>query len=114
MKNELAKLITEKRLEAGMSQSDLGAVCGMSDSSINRLENGATKNPDWQKLCDIAKALHFHPFQILRSLGYITEADMLPETRLHGLDDLTDEELAEVQKCIDFLHFKRGKEGDEK
>ena len=112
--SDLAEIILNKRLEAGLSQSELGNACGMSDSSINRLENGLTKNPDWQNLCRIAKVLQIHPFQIMLAAGYITPEDMNPDSKLYGLNDLTDEEIAEIQSYINFLHFKRKQEGDEK
>lgn len=110
--NELSSIILNKRLEAGLSQSELGNICGMSDSSINRLEKGLTKNPDWQNLCEIAKALHIHPFDIMLAAGYITQEDICPSSKLSGLSDLTDEEITEVQKYINFLHFKKNNGGD--
>lgn len=112
--NELASIILYKRLEAGLSQSELGSACGMSDSSINRLEKGLTKNPDWQNLCEIAKALHIHPFEFMLAAGYITQEDICPDSKLNGLAELTDEEIAEVQTYINFLHFKKKNGGDEK
>ena len=112
--NELASIIQNKRLEAGLSQSELGIACGMSDSSINRLEKGLTKNPDWQNLCEIAKALHIHPFDIMLAAGYITQEDMSLDSKLNGLTDLTDEEIAEVQNYINFLHYKKKDGGDKK
>lgn len=53
-------------------------------------------------LCAIAKALDFHPFEIMLNAGYITEEDIHPEAKLQRLDQLSESQLQDVQRYIDF------------
>lgn len=104
---ELGEFIKEKRLSAGLSFKKLSIASDVSDSEIKRIENGTRKNPSWNTLCKIAKALDFHPFEILLNAGYISEKDIHPVSQLKGLDDLNENELNIVQLFIDFIKTKR-------
>lgn len=104
---KLGQFIKEKREEAGLSQKKLGVACGVSDSEIFKIETGVRKNPSWITLCEISKALSFHPFELLLIAGYISESDIHPSLRIHGLEDLNKNELNDVQQYIDFLISKR-------
>ena len=109
---ETAKLIRCERMKACLSQKKLAELCGISDSAVNRLEKGKIGKTDWQYLCRIAKALKLHPFQFMLAEGYITEKDIHPDEKLYGLNDLSSEEISELQDYVNYLHFKRGQEGD--
>lgn len=97
----LGKLIKDRRTELGLSQQKLGNACGVSDSEIQKIESGKRKTPNWSTLCEIAKALHFHPFELMLEAGYISERDISPVSRLRGLDRLSLADLETLQRFID-------------
>lgn len=101
---DLGQFIKEKRESAGLSQKALGEAAGISDSAIQRIEAGARKTPSWDTLCRIAKALRFHPFEILKVAGYINDDDLKPYTQpIKGLEKLNQAELNYVQLFADFV-----------
>lgn len=104
---ELGEFIKEKRQSAGLSFKKLSIASDVSDSEIKRIENGTRKNPSWNTLCKIARALDFHPFEILLNAGYISPEDIHPVSQLKGLDDLNESELNIVQIFIDFIKTQR-------
>lgn len=112
--SELGEFIKKKREVAGLSFKKLSKTSGISDSEIKRIENGTRRNPSWNNLCKIAKALDFHPFEILLAAGYISEGDIRPVSRLRGLDDLSENELNIVQLFIDFIKTQRNNHETEK
>ena len=69
---ELGQFLKEKREFSGLSLKKLSSVTGISDSELLKIENGTRKKPGWEHLCKIAKALNFHPFEILLNAGYIS------------------------------------------
>lgn len=99
----LGEMIKNKREAAGLSQKKLGTACGLSDSEIMKIENGKRKTPSWKNLCRIAQVLKFHPFELLLAAGYITENDINPGARLHGVDELNEQDIETVQLFVDFL-----------
>lgn len=107
----LGEMIRKKRVAAGLSQKKLGIACGLSDSEILKIENGTRKKPNWINLCKIAKALNFHPFEILLAAGYITEKDISPYVNICGLDKLNEKELYVVQTFISFLISQKAHNG---
>lgn len=107
--SDLGEFIGEKRCTAGLSLKKLGDACGVSDSEIMKIENGTRKNPNWVTLCEIAKVLKFHPFEILLISGYITQQDIHPNAKLSGLERLTDGDLATVQLFVNFVAEQHNK-----
>lgn len=106
--HDLGQFIKAKREAAGLTQKELGEAAGLSDSSIQRIEAGSRKTPVWDTLCKIAKALNFHPFEILKYAGYISKEDLRPYTQqIKGLDELTQQELRYVQLFADFVRANR-------
>jgi len=106
---EIGRLIKEKREASGLSLKKLGAACGVSDSEILKIENGTRKNPNWYTLCEIARSLNFHPFEILLKAGYITESDIHPNSQIHGLEKLNASDWETLQLFIDFLATRNSK-----
>lgn len=100
---DLGQLIKSKRETAGISQKVLGDFCGVSDSAIHNIETGKTKHPKWELLCNIALSLEFHPLEIMKAAGYITDKDINPAFLLKGLDKLDDSERKTVQLFVDFV-----------
>ena len=111
---ELGEFIKERRESAGLSFKKLSTASGVSDTEIMKIENGTRKNPSWNNLCRIAKALKFHPFEILLNAGYISIEDIHPISQLKGLDDLSESELEIIQLFIDFIKTQRGKHKPQK
>ena len=109
--SNLGQFIKNKRDAVGLSQKELGASCGISDAAIQRIETGKTKKPGWELLCKIAKAAKIHPFEILKESGYITDSDINPSLRLNGLEALDSNELQSLQMYIDFMMFKKSRNG---
>lgn len=108
---KLGEFIKEKRESTGMSQKALGEAAGLSDSAIQRIEAGSRKNPSWDSLCKIAKALDIHPFEILQNAGYITTEDLQPYSQpVKGLNELNERELRYVQLFADFVKAQRATE----
>jgi len=105
--SNLGRLIKEHRGAAGLSQKKLGDACGMSDTTISKIEDGSRSTPQWDTLCKISKALDFHPFEILLAAGYIAKNDIYPNTQIHGLEQLDDAEIATVQLFIDFIKMRK-------
>ena len=80
------ELITAKNIEYGDSLSFLDEnddshkiilqnkqnKCIKYNIEILKIENGTRKKPSWEHLCKIAKALNFHPFEVLLNAGYDT------------------------------------------
>lgn len=109
----LGQMIRNKREAAGLSQEKLGNACGLSDSEIWKIENGERKKPNWENLCKIAKALDFHPFELLLVAGYISEDDIHPST-LNGLEKLSDSDIEYLQLLVDFMISRKGTDGNSK
>ena len=101
--SNLGQLIKNKRKAFGLSQKKLGSVCNLSDSEIMKIESGGRKKPNWENLCKIAKALDFHPFELLLAAGYISEKDIPRDTKLHGLENLDSRDINCLQLFIDFM-----------
>lgn len=99
----VGEMIKIRRDEKGLSQKRLGAVCGVSDSEIHKIESGVRKSPSWNTLCLIARALDTHPFEYLLAAGYISEEDIHPDNLVKGINQLNAEGLRNLQLYVDFL-----------
>ena len=100
---ELGQFLKEKREFSGLSLKKLSSVTGISDSELLKIENGTRKKTCWEHLCKIAKALNFHPFEILLNAGYISENDIHPPLLISGLETLNEQQLNTVQLFVDFI-----------
>ena len=100
MSNSIGTMIKKRRDELNISLKKLGDACGVSDSEVSKIESGERKNPNWNTLCKIARALGFHPFELLLQAGYISESDIHPILRIKGLEYLSSEDLEVVQNVI--------------
>lgn len=105
--SRIGEYIKEKRELAGYSQKKLAFQCGISDSELHKIEKGIRKKPNWRNLCEIAKSLDVHPFEILLVAGYIADTDINPVHKLKRLGKLSNDELELVQLYIDFLIAKQ-------
>lgn len=110
----LGEYIAEKRKAKGWSQRDLAAASNISNAEISRLESGKRKEPSPSVLKDIAKALGVQFEELLQAAGilddyYIERGKEFVASRSDQVipADLTEEELAEVKRYIDFIISKR-------
>ncbi|MBF9668188.1 transcriptional regulator [Bifidobacterium dentium] len=99
----LGSLIKARRNERGLSQQALADLCGTSDSEIAKIERGERKSPNCRILCRMAKALGYHPLELLKVSGFLTNADVSSSLAIQGLEQLSDLELSHVQAFVDFL-----------
>ena len=133
--NELGKFVREKRLEKDMSQRELANAAGISNAEISRLESGKRKASSPAVLKAIAKALNVPVEVLLEKSGIIEEGkqhidkaleeigDMpvssvgqssvqqnrsIEEQTFISVSDLTDDEIADIKKYIEFIKSKRG------
>lgn len=121
----LGDFIREKRKQKNWSQRDLAAAAGISNAEISRIEAGKRKEPSTSVLKEIAKALDTPFEELLLEAGVIEKGKNFVDTFLekHGSepissfsvssskptmpDDLTEDELQEVMRYIDFIRSKR-------
>lgn len=132
--NELGKFVREKRIEKDMSQRELANAAGISNAEISRLESGKRKAASPAVLKAIAKALNVPVEVLLEKSGIIEEGkkavdkaldeigDMpvpqagqsslkqkrsFEEQTFISVDDLTDDEIADIKRYIEFIKSKR-------
>lgn len=125
----LGNYIREKRKEKDWSQRDLSAASGISNAEISRLEAGKRKEPSPTVLKAIAKALNTPVDQILQEAGIIeegkstvnrvlehvgstpvsaiTQSSYSSSSSYISVEDLSEEEIADVKQYISFLKSKR-------
>ncbi len=108
----IGNFIKNKRIEAGYTQAQLAKACGLKfDSAICKIENG-TKKVDWEDLGKIANVLgNFHIFDALKVAGFITDADINPQLKLHHLQELNTNEINKLQEVIDFFIYRKNRKG---
>ncbi len=110
---ELGALIREKRDEKRLSIRKLAELAEISHTEIKRIEDGLRKQPSPQVLRSIAAALGTPYEDLMAAAGYIDEVP--PEetiTAVAGIkdaDDLSPEELDQVNQYIAFLKTQRKK-----
>ncbi|MGH4123702.1 MAG: helix-turn-helix domain-containing protein [Clostridium sp.] len=112
MVSDIGNFILEHRTARNLSTRKLAALADISHTEIHRLENGERKNPSPLVLKCIANALDLPYEDIMRAAGYmdIASPSSATTTRLSGINDLTDQEIEEVNNFIEFLHNKRNKQ----
>lgn len=104
--SEIGIVVKEARKKMGLSQKKLAKICNLSDSDVCNIENGK-RQAGWEILCRLAKGLSLHPLELLLAGGYITEEDVHPSIRLHGLTQLSAEDLSYLQLFVDGILAKK-------
>lgn len=89
----LAKKIRQARLDAGLSQTQLGSAIGLSDKSISAYEKGRA-TPPLDKLRAIARATR-HPLRYFTN-GEVEEKAYSIEAKLASIE----EQLMEIRKLL--------------
>ena len=102
--NELGKFIREKRTEKGLSQRELAYAAGISNAEISRLEAGKRKASSPAVLKAIAKALNV---PVEAGQGSFQQKDSFEADTYISVEDLTDDEIADIKRYIEFIKSKR-------
>ena len=108
---ELGVYVREKRQEKKLSIRKLAELAGISHTEIKRIEDGTRKQPSPQVVRSIASALGVPYEELMIAAGYIDggqgAATGTTTAGLSDTSDLSDEELAEVNRYIEFIRSKR-------
>ena len=110
----LGEFLKKRRLEKDWSQRDLAAASGVSNAEISCLEAGKRKEPSASVLQNLVE-------ELLKQAGLIEKGEKFVQQHLNDpipssaslsnsyitVDDLSDEEIADVKKYIAFLKSQR-------
>lgn len=111
--NDLGTLIKEKRTEKGLSIRKLAELAGISHTEVKRIEDGLRKQTSPQVIRSIATALNVPYEDLMAAAGYIDEPAQETEgtvaAGIKNTEDLSPEEIAEVNRYIDFIKSQRNK-----
>ena len=107
---ELGSYVKKIRLEKGLSIRKVAESADISHTEVKRIEDGVRKQPSPQVLRSLAAALNTPYEDLMEAAGYIDEAPNaggVTAAGISGTDDLSPEELAQVNEYIEFLKSKR-------
>lgn len=108
--SQLGKFILDHRTSKKLSRRKLGEMADISHTEIQRIENGIRKNPSPPVLRAIAVSLGVKYEDIMTAAGYIDQPENdepIIAARLNGIEELSTEDLDQVQSYIDFLISKK-------
>lgn len=101
---QLYRNIKNRRLELGLTQSELAKKLGYSDKSmIAKIEKGAVDLPQ-SKIIAFAEALNVSPSDLM---GWDTDDDVQTIAAHHDGEEWTEEELEEIERFKAFVRSKR-------
>ncbi len=102
-KNILGERLKKLRKEKNMTQEELGAILGRTKFNISNYEMGR-RQPDNDTLRALSDFFDVSTDYLLGKTNLRNYPDTLA---FHTTEDLTDEEIEEVRKYIEFLKSKR-------
>ena len=101
---QLYRNIKNRRLELGLTQSELAKKLGYSDKSmIAKIEKGAVDLPQ-SKIIAFAEALNISPSDLM---GWDTDDEVQTIAAHHDGEEWTEEELEEIERFKAFVRSKR-------
>ena len=105
----LGQYISAQRAARKISLRKLAELANLSHTEIYRLENGERKHPSPCVLKSIAFALNINYNELLKVAGYLDENMPIKESSRQQIncDDLSESEIKEVERFIDYLRYKR-------
>lgn len=104
----LAERIKLARKAAGLTQEELANRCGTIKQTIYKYERGIVTNIPFERLTDIARALHVSSAYLMGWSDDPTPSDKSSATPpIPGFDELTEENKKIVEQYIDFLLSKQ-------
>lgn len=112
--SDLGLYIREQRTSKKMSIRKLAEEAGISHTEIKRIEDGLRRQTSPQVLRSISGALNVPYEELMEVAGYIdnnthSTGGIVVPAGIMGADDLTEDELTEVNQFIEFLKNKRKK-----
>jgi transcriptional regulator with XRE-family HTH domain len=95
----------------GWSQADLARASGLTRAAISNYVNNKITYPDEHALARIARALQLPPEELYRRANIPTTPLPTPETQYkniltYRLDQLTETQLSEVLRFIDYIFHR--------
>ncbi len=104
----LGDYLKTQRKNKDWSQRDLAEASGISNAEISRLESGVRKEPSPSILKSLSTALGIPYEDMMRAAGFaIDESPSLQPSSKSLPQDLTEEELKDVYKYIEFIRSQR-------
>jgi transcriptional regulator with XRE-family HTH domain len=107
---KIGQIIRRRRTELGLSTTAVGAMAGVEQSTIVRIELGAFASPRADTLAKIAQALKLPLDTVFSEAGW-TEPSQLPDFRPYlrrKYADLPDEDLERIERYAERLAKKHG------
>lgn len=110
--NELGVYIKRIRNEKGLSIRKVSELADISHTEVKRIEDGIRKQPSPQVLRSLAIALSTPYEDLMAAAGYIddiptTDNESTSVAGVSGTEDLSPEELEQVNNYIAFLKSQR-------
>lgn len=106
---KIRAFIKRKRNEKGYSYNKFAELCGITNSSLQKMESGEIKSIKIKNLCKMAQALDFNLIECFAEAGYISQEYVDHFQKVKHLEKLTDDELLTVQRFVDFLSSESGR-----
>ena len=111
-KMSLGEYIQYLRKEKGLSMRQVAELAKISHTEVKRIECGVRKQPSPQVLRFLASALSTPYEDLMAAAGYIDEAptkegNSTATAGINGAEDLTEDELAQVNQYIAFIKNQR-------
>lgn len=109
---QLGKLLKEQRLAKNLSMKTVYKTIGIYDSKLSRIENGEIPEPPAKAIRQLSELYESDVVELFISCGYLQTSDLENYQRcFSGVDKLTAEEKATIQRLIELLvKSKRGEE----
>ena len=105
---DLGNIIKQLRIENNLTQEELGKLVGLKKAAIHKYESGIVQNMKRTTISKLANIFNVSPSYLL---GYTDERTLQPTKEEHELisliNQLNEEELAELSNFVDYLISKR-------
>jgi HTH-type transcriptional regulator, competence development regulator len=110
--NKFGHYLRDLRKQAGLTLREIEERTGISNSYLSQLENGYIDQPSPRNLQKLAEVYGISYEHLMTQAGYLTPREETAagsprRAAFNIIDELSDEEVAEVQDFVKFLRFKR-------
>lgn len=100
---KLSENIKKFRLKSGITQEDLSRLLGKTKNVISNWERGDNR-PDADTIEVLCKILGVTPNELY---GWNKDESITVAAHLNGSDDLSDDELEDINRYIEFVKSRR-------